>query len=64
MSRYEVWGTNDPVEWTFCLLETDDREKAKQAAANALDGKRFRFVAIDRDGRTIWSNDPDTPASD
>lgn len=63
MALYEVWATNDPFEWTQRLLETEDRQLARAKAGDLVEGRRFRFVAIDRDGVTIWSNDPDTPAT-
>lgn len=62
MAAYEVWATNDPFEWTQCLLETDDREQAKAKAQSLFEARKFRFIAIDHNGKTIWSNDPDTPA--
>jgi hypothetical protein len=61
MAAYEVWTSNDPREWTICYLETDDREEAQTKAQALVDSLRFRFVAIDHLGKTIWSNDPDTP---
>ncbi len=62
MSEYEVWATNDAFVWKHCLLRTDDRDEAKNKAQNLVDAGKFRFVAIDRHGLTIWSNDPETPA--
>ncbi|MER9653744.1 hypothetical protein NKJ26_09520 [Mesorhizobium sp. M0152] len=64
MAAYEVWATNDPFEWTQCLLETDDRQQATAKAQALFESNKFRFIAIDHDGNTIWSNDPDTPAED
>lgn len=63
MSIYKVWGSNSTTEWTHLLLQTDDREAAKENAQKALDYGRFLFVAIDQDDKTIWSNDPDTPVT-
>jgi hypothetical protein len=62
MPDYEVWTSNEPAHWTLCHLETDDRLEAQDKAQALVDSCRFRFVAIDHNGKTIWSNDPDTPA--
>jgi len=63
MAKYEVWATNAPFEWTQLRLETDDREKAMNKAHEILEKGRFRFIAVDHNGTTIWSNDPETPAT-
>ena len=60
--EYEVWASNDPSDWTHCIAKTNDREEAKARAQQLIDAHKFRFVAIDRFGKTIWSNDPATPA--
>ena len=63
MGAYEVWGTSDPNEWPGKpVLETDDRQEALRKADSLIHNSGFRFVAVDHLGRTIWSNDPDTPA--
>lgn len=62
MPSYEVWATNDNGGWTQCLLETADKQAAIDKAQVTVDSGRFQWVAIDCDGRTIWSNDPETPA--
>lgn len=49
--------------WNHCILETEDRDEADRVAEAALEGGRFRWVALDRNGSTIWTNDPDTPVS-
>lgn len=59
---YTVWGSNDPIEWTHLNLTTPERDAAYGEAQRMVDSGRYQFVAIDLDGRTIWSNDPDTPA--
>jgi hypothetical protein len=59
---YEVWGSNIVTEWTQCVLETDDEAAARLRADAIIANGQFRFAAIDRDCKTIWSNDPDTPA--
>lgn len=63
MAEYSVWATNDPFVWTQMLLETDVRQVAFDKAQEVHDKKRFKFIAIDRNGKTIWSNDPETPAT-
>lgn len=62
MITYTVWTSNNPDEWTHKFLETDDKEIAKSKATELCESKRFRFVAIDQWDKTIWSNDPATPA--
>ncbi|TPK82663.1 MULTISPECIES: hypothetical protein [unclassified Mesorhizobium] len=62
MAVYQVWASNSEDEWTYCFLETEDREEAKNKAQEIFESRRFLFLAIDKDGKTIWSNDPDTPA--
>ncbi len=61
MPNYVVWATNDVDEWSHCLLETEQGSAAKEKAHTVVESRQFRFVALDCDGRTIWSNDPNTP---
>lgn len=63
---YSVWTTNNPAQWDVMQFETDNRDEAYDAASRYVESKKFRFVAIDKRGRTdrrprtVWTNDPDT----
>jgi hypothetical protein len=61
---YEVWATNEVDQWTTCVLETDDRDEAIEAAETHRIHSGYRFIALDRLGKTIWTNDLDTPIED
>lgn len=61
MAVYEVWATNDPFEWTQLFLETEDRDAAIGKAQKLMDGRKFKYIAIDENGKTIWPDDPEVP---
>jgi len=62
VTAYEVWASNDEAEWTRLIFETDARDLAFGKAQELFDAGRFKWIAVDHDGRTVWSNDPLTPA--